>query len=167
LHFQATMRPRFNWGLLALSLYLLSLFTPCVIVQKLFGGGHETADGLACLILGWCTIPWYANVMLLSAVIANALRKNEVAIVFAAFAIVAACTLLGYNARDIEPHVGYWIWIASMLAAMVASITGMHDRDEREARERDLLTLMRAASRDPRPSASGGPGGSAAVTTDP
>lgn len=167
MHLQATMRPRFNWGLLALSFYLLSLFTPCVIVQKLFGGGTETGDGLVCLIFGWCTIPWYANLMLLSAVIANALRKNEVAIVFSAFALVAAFTLFGYNPRDIQPHVGYWIWLASMLAALVASVTGMHDRDEREARERELLTLMREASRGPRSSASAGPGGSAAVTADP
>jgi hypothetical protein len=138
-----------------------------VVVEKIFGGGTETGDGLVCLIFGWCTIPWYANPLLLFAVIANALRKNEVAIVFSAFALVAAFTLFGYNGRELQPHVGYGIWVASMIAALIASITGMHDRNEREARERELLRIMHAASRGPLPSASAAPDGSAAGAAGP
>ena len=161
------MRRRFNWGLLALGLYMLSLVVPAVITRKLFGGGMETDPGMACLLLGWCTIPWYANPFLLFAVIANAMRANEVAIIFSATALVAAFTLFGYNPRELQPHVGYFLWLASIVATLVASVTRMHDRNEREARERELLTLMHAASRDPRPSASAARDGSAAGSVDP
>lgn len=167
MHFQATMRRHFNWGLLALGLYMLSLVTPCVITRKLFGGGTESEAGIACLLLGWATLPWYANPLLLFAVIANALRANEVAIIFSATALVAAFTLLGYNPRDIQPHVGYVLWLASIAATIVASFMRMRDRDEREARERELLTLVRAASRDPSPSASARRDGSTAATAGP
>jgi hypothetical protein len=145
----AGMRPRFQWGLLALGLYLLSLVTPCVIGQKLFGGGTQSEAGIACLLFGMFTIPWYANPLLLFAVIANALRAHEVAIIFSVTALIAALTLFGYNSQDVQPDVGYAIWLASVAATCVASITRMHDRNDREARERELLTLMHGASRDP------------------
>jgi hypothetical protein len=143
------MRRRFEWGLLALGLYMLSLVTPCVITQKLFGGGTETNPGLACLLLGWCTIPWYANPFLLVAAIANAFRAHEIAFIFSVTALVAALTLFGYDAREIQPHVGYFIWLASIAAMGVSSVVRMHERDDKEARERELLTLMSEASRDP------------------
>jgi hypothetical protein len=143
------MRRRFEWGLLALGLYLLSLVTPCVIGQKLFGGGMESEHGMACLLLGWLTIPWYANPFLLFAAIANAFRAHEVAFVFSVTALVAALTLFGYDSRELQPHVGYFIWLASIVAMAIASIGRMHDRDAKEARERELLTLMHEASRDP------------------
>ena len=41
LHLRPAMRRRFEWGLVAVSLYVLSLVTPCMIVEKLFGGGHR------------------------------------------------------------------------------------------------------------------------------
>ena len=143
------MRRHFEWGLLALALYMLSLVTPCVITAKLFGGGTETEAGIACLLLGMFTIPWYANPLLLFAVIANALRAHEVAIIFSVTALIAALTLFGYNPRDVQPHIGYAIWLASIVATGIASIVRLHDRDDREARERELLTLVRGASRDP------------------
>ena len=149
MHLLAPMRPRFNWGLLALGLYMLSLVMPCVITPKLFSGGTESEAGIACLLLGMFTIPWYANPLLLFAVIANALRANEVAIIFSATALVAAFTLFGYNPRDVEPHVGYFVWLAAIVATIVASWTRMRDREDRDTRERELLRLMRAVSRDP------------------
>jgi hypothetical protein len=147
------MRPRFNWGLLALGLYMLSLVMPCVLTPKLFSGGMESEAGIACLILGMFTIPWYANPLLLFAVIANALRAHEVAIIFSTTAFVAAFTLLGYNTRDIAPDFGYFVWLAAIATTIVASWTRMRDRDDRVARERELLRVMSEASRDPRPSA--------------
>jgi tellurite resistance protein TehA-like permease len=143
------MRRRFEWGLLALGLYMLSLVTPCVIAQKLFGGGAQSEAGIACLLLGWFTIPWYANPLLLFAVIANALRAHEVATVFSATALVAALTLFGYDVREMQPDIGYGIWVASIVATMVASIVRIHDRNEREARERELLRSMHGISRGP------------------
>ena len=49
----------------------------------------------------------------------------------------------------LQPHVGYFIWLASIVATGISSIGRMHDRDDKEARERELLTLMHEASRDP------------------
>jgi hypothetical protein len=143
------MRRRFAWGLLALALYMLSLVTPCVIGHKLFGGGMESVPGMACLFLGWFMIPWYANPLLLLAAIANAFRAHEVAFIFCVTALIAGLTLFGYDPRDLQPHVGYFIWLASIVAMGISSIVRMHDRDDKEARERELLTLMNGASRDP------------------
>jgi hypothetical protein len=143
------MRRHFEWGLLALALYLLSLVTPCVITQKLFGGGMETEPGMACLLLGWFTIPWYANPFLLFAAIANAFRAHEIAFIFSVTALIAGLTLFGYDAHDLQPHVGYFIWLASIVAMGISSIVRMHDRDDKEARERELITLIHGASRDP------------------
>ncbi|MEP6865802.1 MAG: hypothetical protein ABJE66_34600 [Deltaproteobacteria bacterium] len=143
------MRRHFEWGLLGLALYSLSLVTPCVITQKLFGGGTETEPGIACLLLGWFTIPWYANPFLLFAAIANAFRAHEVAFIFSVTALIAALTLFGYSTHEVEPHVGYFIWLASIVAIGISSIVRMHDRDDKDARERELLTLMHEASRDP------------------
>ena len=142
------MRRRFEWGLLALGLYMLSLVTPCVITQKLFGGGTEAEPGMACLLLGWFTIPWYANPLLLFAAIANAFRAHEIAFIFSVTALIAALTLFGYSTHDVQPHVGYFIWLASIVTMGIASIVRMHDRDAKEARERELLRLMHEASRD-------------------
>ena len=143
------MRPRFEWELLALGLYLLSLVMPCVLGQKLFGGGMETEPGLACLLLGWFTIPWYANPFLLFAALANAFRAHELAFVFSVTALVAALTLFGYDSRELQPHVGYFIWLASIGAMAIGSIERMHERDAKESRDRELLTLTHEASRDP------------------
>jgi hypothetical protein len=143
------MRRHFEWGLFALGLYMLSLVTPCVVTQKLFGGGTETEPGFACLLLGWITIPWYANPLLLLAAIANAFRAHEMAFIFSVTALVAGLTLFGYNAPDLRPHVGYFIWLASIVAMGVTCILRMRDRDDKEARERELLTPTREASRDP------------------
>lgn len=143
------MRRRFEWGLLALGLYTLSLVTPCVMGHKLFGGGMESEPGIACLLLGWFTIPWYANPFLLFAAIANAFRAHEIAFIFSVTALIAALTLFGYDTRELQPHVGYFIWLASIVATGISSIGRMHDRDDKEARERELLTLMHEASRDP------------------
>jgi hypothetical protein len=145
----ATMRARFPWGLLALALYMVSLAAPCAITPRLFGGGTETVSGLSCLLVGIVTVPWYANPLLLFAVFANALRAHGVAIIASVAALIAALTLLAYSASEVQPDVGYAIWLASMAATIVASITRMHDRNAREARERELLALTRAASRDP------------------
>jgi hypothetical protein len=143
------MRRRFEWGLVAVSLYVLSLVTPCMIVEKLFGGGTESEYGITCLLLGWLTIPWYANPFLLLAVIANAWRAHELAFIFSVAAFVAALTVFGYQAHDFQVHVGYFIWLASIAATGITSIARMQERDDNQARELELLTLMSEASRDP------------------
>jgi hypothetical protein len=143
------MRRRFDWGLLALGLYLLSLVLPCVIGRMLFSGAWETEHGITCLVWGWTTLPWYANPLLLSAALANHWRAHELAGVFAICGLVLALTLFVYDSDELRPHVGYYVWLASMIATAISSFTSKHDLDDREARERELLRLMSEASRGP------------------
>jgi len=143
------MRPRFDWGLLALGLYLLSLALPCVIGRMLFSRAWETEYGITCLVWGWGTIPWYANPLLLFAALANHWRAHELAGVFAICALVLALTFFGYDSDELRPHVGYYVWLASMVATAIASFTSKRDLEDREERERELLRLMSEASRGP------------------
>ena len=115
------------YGPIAISLYMLSLALPAVVsVHKpLFGGGshEELMFGFQCLLIGWITIPWYANLALWIAGIALAFRQPGIAALFSFSAIGFALTLFLYTGKYVHaPHVGYVVWLASMVVVFIASI---------------------------------------------
>jgi hypothetical protein len=126
LQFTLGMRQR-PWGPLALFSYGIALFLPCVETAKLFGGGTEQNLGMACLMLGWATIPWYANIFLALAGIANAFKRHDVAIFFSVFAIFTGLTLFALDTRQINPAFGCLVWLASMGFTLIASCVGRSD----------------------------------------
>ncbi|MEO8550603.1 MAG: hypothetical protein ABI678_11540 [Kofleriaceae bacterium] len=122
------MRQRAPWGAIALAMYGLALAAPCVETRKLFGGGTELDSGLACLLLGWMTIPWYANLFFVLAGIAGAFERYDVAIFFAVFAIATGLTLFLLDTRQVTPYFGCFAWLASMVFALIAACVGRSDQ---------------------------------------
>jgi len=111
---------------IAAALYTVSLVIPAIIVidRPLLGGTPHNASilGFQCLIVGWLTIPWYANVMLWIAAIGLACRCRGVAIASSLVAVGLALSTLAYLGSDIHAlHVGYFAWLASMVVMLVAS----------------------------------------------
>ena len=114
------------YGPIAIALYMLSLVLPAIIsIHKplLWGAPHdEMMLGFQCLLIGWFTIPWYANLALWIAGIALAFRRPRVAAVFSFAAIGLALTLFLYvNTLVRSPHAGYVAWLASMIVVLIAA----------------------------------------------
>lgn len=128
LHFSLGMRQRAPWGAIAFAMYGLALAAPCVETPKLFGGGTELDSGLACLLLGFGTLPWYANIFLALTAIAAAFKRYDVAIVFSVFALATGLTLFALDTRQIAPYFGCFAWLASMGFALVAACVGSSDQ---------------------------------------
>jgi hypothetical protein len=117
------------YGAIAAALYALSLMLPAiVVVQKplLWGAPRdELMAGIQCLAIGWVTIPWYANVMLGIASIALACRRTDMAAALSFIAIVLALSTFAVLGPDLRTvHVGYFVWLASMVVVFVASCAG-------------------------------------------
>jgi hypothetical protein len=117
------MRRRIEWGWISFALYVLSLVLPCLNVGNVLGGGTELAFGVICLLFGFFAVPWYANMLLLMAVVANGLRAYEAGIAFCILALVAALTTPWFLQRAETIHVGYFVWLASMVAMIANLVT--------------------------------------------
>jgi hypothetical protein len=120
-------------GTIAAALYLVSLFLPAIIVRerpRLWDGAHdETMFGAQCLMIGWLTVPWYANVALWFASIALAFRRHELAIALSILAVGLALSTLVYLGDDLHGlHVGYFAWLGSMVLVFVAACVGARRR---------------------------------------
>ena len=129
----STHQRRTPYGPIAIALYMISLVLPAIVaIHKplLWGAAHdELMLGLQCLLIGWFTIPWYANVALWVAGIALACRRPGVAAAFSLLAVGLALTMFLYvNTYVRSPHVGYVAWLASMVVVLIASC----DRSRRD-----------------------------------
>lgn len=102
--------------------YTISLWLPAIEMDMRPLNSGEALPGGLCLALGWGTPSWYANVMLGIAAIALGYRRPRVAAVCSLAAIALALTtfhFLGAHLRAV--HVGYFVWLASMVLMFVAS----------------------------------------------
>ena len=123
----ASLKRQPPFGPIAITLYMLSLVLPAIVsIHKplLWGAPHdELMFGIQCLLIGWFTTPWYANLALWLAGIALAYRRPGIAAMFSLTAIGLALTLgLYLNTLVRSPHVGYFAWLASMLVVLIASL---------------------------------------------
>ena len=120
-----SIRRQVPYGAIAAALYVLSLMTPAVVFDKplLWGPPKEhLIFGIHCLIFGWGTIAWYANVLLWVAAVALSYQRPSVAAVSSLLASVLALTTFFYIDDLIRaPHVGYFAWLASMILVFVAA----------------------------------------------
>ena len=120
-------RRKFSWFDAASGLFALSLALPAVVIwqKPLFGGGGhlEVMFGFHCLMIGWVAIPtWIANPLFAASVIFLGYQRRRTARVLAALAIVAALISVFYLGEDLRAlHVGYYVWLASMIAMLIAT----------------------------------------------
>jgi hypothetical protein len=102
------------WPVVVLVLFAASLCLPAIRIDR-----HHSAVGVICLELGWMTVPWYANILLGLGAITLAVGWNGVALTIGVFAIFVALTTFIY-ARVDELEVGFYVWLASLVAFVVA-----------------------------------------------
>lgn len=118
--------------------YVFALATPALVF--LHGSSIEAKPGWECLMLGWMGMlvgqfAWLANVPLFIAALLTLVRKHTAAAVLASLAVgLAQLTWTLYLAPlpgdeggvttlvFQYPHVGFFLWIASMMSLFVASI---------------------------------------------
>lgn len=126
---------RIPWSTVSALCYGLSLIAPALVIENkpiLWGPSHvEMLPGITCLLFGWFTPAWYANPALFVAALVLAFGYRKLAAGFAGAAITLAATTWLCDIR--YAHVGCYLWIASMVALLVAAVTGV-------ARARDALS---------------------------
>jgi hypothetical protein len=121
-------------------LYVISLILPSIVmvVTPLFGGReHEQIlFGFHCLAFGWILFPaWLANPFLLGAAIAYGLKRHWIAAWLTGIAIVLGLMTFLFLGSDLRyPHVGFFVWIASMVVFFVASVRRQRDTEVRSGR---------------------------------
>lgn len=130
-------------GAIALGLFLLSLVLPAIVVEQrpMFGGGShvEAMFGFQCLAIGFFLWPgWVANPLLVIAWLLSAVARGRagylaaatVVTVLALLSAVFAAFLLASleDPRLITIHVGYYVWLASIVTTLLDLIlTPRHD----------------------------------------
>lgn len=98
-------------------LYGLACLLPAAAIDDL--GGPSTAPGWILLLFGWfpfsSALAWLANVLLLVGWILFCFRRSQAAFQYGVWAVVLGLTtpLHGYIVRRV--HIGFFLWIASML----------------------------------------------------
>jgi hypothetical protein len=114
---------------IGLALFSISLVLPAVAVteQPLLWGGpvDRTWWGLNCLLYGWFMWPgWLANPLAFLAACCTWLKHYQLAWVFAWLAVVDAIAA-PFVIASVEhlryPNVGYFCWLASMIAFAIAA----------------------------------------------
>ncbi|HEY1552384.1 MAG TPA: hypothetical protein VGG28_31370 [Kofleriaceae bacterium] len=91
-------------------LFVVSLYLPALRLDH-----HHAAPGWLCIELGWWAVPWYANILLGLGAITLAIGWNGVGLTIGVFAIFVALTTFIY-ARVDELQVGFYVWLASLVA---------------------------------------------------
>lgn len=124
-------------------LYALSLALPALAVldKPLFGGSPtpKVYPGVLCVAMGWIVWPgWLANPLMFASMIVHGLGKHRVAIVLLVLALVSALAAPVILAAQKElfqlryPHVGYYVWVASIVVLLVgATRSSLRDVDRR------------------------------------
>ena len=120
------MQRKISWFYIAYGVFTLSLVLPAAMMPKpLFGGGGrlQAVFGWQCLLIGWLAMPtWIANPLFAAGGIFLAYQRRRTARVLATLAVVAALVSFLYLGEDVRYfHVGYYVWVASMIAMLVAT----------------------------------------------
>lgn len=117
--------------------YLPSLPLPTLIPAK---GDPSFLAGFVCLAFGWAHLPWYANPLLLVSAILVLARRPRWALVPAVLAIPIALSALtidqvwyneaGHEADVVGYGLGFYLWIASLVAMLGTAIWSIADVKE-------------------------------------
>lgn len=129
---------------LSLILLGISLLSPAYCTN---GGCDDLGAGLACMLLGWLGalfmggpyIAWFANPFLIAAIFTN--RKVPLlSFIFALIALAIGLTFLkggevlineaGHKEYITGFHIGYWLWLGSMVLLAAASTIGMVNKNK-------------------------------------
>ena len=108
-------------------LYLAALASPALVWHPGFLGGAKS--GAVCLALGWTTVgrlvpAWLANPVLALAVLCLTLERATAALTLALVALGLGLTTFRLYQVDPDfahPHIGCYLWLASMLAVAVGA----------------------------------------------
>lgn len=108
-------------------LYAISLFMPICYVGH---GSSWFVWGWLALLMGWMYMPWYANPLMLAAI----LVKNKlpyISIIFASLAIICGINFLewkevwineaGYT-EEITGYGGYYYWMAAITLTLIYTL---------------------------------------------
>lgn len=131
------MARRFSLRVTAALLYVSSLALPAMVMVEapLFphdGSRVRILWGIHCVLYGWLSPPaWFANLALAVAAIGLRFQRRALAVWSAGLAIALALTAFVYVGRDLSPHVGYLVWLASMIVALVAGLRSTAQLRER------------------------------------
>ncbi|HEV7555002.1 MAG TPA: hypothetical protein VGO00_06105, partial [Kofleriaceae bacterium] len=119
-------------------LFTASLFVPAIRLANIpfRESTPETYSGIQCLVYGWMVIfGWIANPFLLIAVILFAARVPRAALVFGCLAACAAATapfaFVVWQIDLLRLDVGYWLWLASIVAFSLAAWDARRSRTAR------------------------------------
>ncbi len=114
----------------ALLCYLISLFCGIFILQE--AGPSSFVLGFVCLFFGWSYLAWYANPVLLGAVVAHLLKRDWIALILAAGALALALSTLTIDemlrdeSGNKEPvagyQIGFYLWLGSIAVILVSSL---------------------------------------------
>ncbi|HEX4450000.1 MAG TPA: hypothetical protein VH143_03965 [Kofleriaceae bacterium] len=102
------------WRVVVFVLFAAALFLPAIRIDR-----HHSAVGLVCIELGWWTVPWYANLLLVLGLISLGIGWNGVALTLGVFAVFVALTTFIYVRVD-ELQAGFYVWLASLVAFTIA-----------------------------------------------
>jgi hypothetical protein len=130
-----------RFALLALGSYLISMMLPALAVMErpVLGGGaipHEL-PGLDCLIFGVEYWPgWVANPLLVVAALCYLAKRYEVTLGLLVFALASAVfapfmLLHDRNYALRYPDIGYFLWVASIIALAIAAIVRLREQRSR------------------------------------
>jgi hypothetical protein len=101
-----------------------SKFTVHILGYEVF----KICFGLVCKLDCWSTdraplvLAWIANPAMWGVVAFLAARLRSLALVFAATACGLALCILPFEAASFIGYPGYWFWLGSMIAAMLAAL---------------------------------------------
>ena len=107
--------------------YMASLVTPAISISNPFAPGTSDLWGWQCLFMGWFSIQWIANPLLLASVLC--FIKNNFRISFAcslcafviAFSIVFKVYFYSAGPMCAKETFGYYFWVMSMMSFSIGS----------------------------------------------
>ena len=128
----------------ALSILLFAVSLACMAFSS---DGRDRTPGWSAFTLGWIPalidipgflrgqfeywtcIAWFANPLLLGCWVLTAVRQRRQALVFGAATLVLGLVFLAtrqlpmgdHDLKDVVPGGGYFLWVASMLAALAGA----------------------------------------------
>lgn len=118
----------------ALGVYVAACLLPAFWGQGGFFEAGETLYGVDLLLFGWLTLftldpTWLANLGLLLALVCMWRRRYQWALGVSIAALGLACLSIRHIGRGLEPRVGFYLWIGSMVVLALGVIAvGVVDR---------------------------------------
>ena len=124
------MNVRLYFVVFASVCYAISLFCGIFILEK--SGPSSFVLGFVCLFFGWIHLAWYANPLLLAAIVTHLLKRDRIVLILAIIALLVALDTLtldriardeaGNEERIVGYQIGFYLWLASIVSVLLSSL---------------------------------------------